>query len=351
MKRFLAFALALVLCMGTLAACGQEKKQDEKPEPKVEDDGVLKILMIGHSLGMDSTFLLPEVARKEGVTDLVVGVLYHSGCRLSQHVQYLENDTPQYAYFEYDLATDQDWRRADAQGNFQTYTAGDANDTLIDDGTIGQTMQFGITRQDWDLVVLQAGVFEAGNVADGGFSPDLPSHIKKITDYVKEQDIQKNTQPQFAWNITWACPTEELLNSSYSTSLLGLFGDTTTMYTAIANTAKDVVPTCYDFQYIFPAGTAIQYTRTEMTDFEIYRDTIHVNDFGRLVAAYTWYCTLMDTDIQDCKLETVSSNLLLDVKARNTNTDLVLTDQQKQTLINAVGKACQNPYGTADILN
>ena len=53
MKRFLAMILALALCLGLCACGGGSATEDTTPtEPtveKVEDDGVMRILVIGHS--------------------------------------------------------------------------------------------------------------------------------------------------------------------------------------------------------------------------------------------------------------------------------------------------------------
>ena len=56
MKKYLAFLLALVLCFG-LCACGgsgeetpPETQPTEPEAPKVEDDGIMKILLICSSI-------------------------------------------------------------------------------------------------------------------------------------------------------------------------------------------------------------------------------------------------------------------------------------------------------------
>ena len=65
MKKYLAFLLALVLGL-SLCACGKNTPQEPKPAPqeetpKVEDDGIMKILLICSSLGVDSAFMFPDV--------------------------------------------------------------------------------------------------------------------------------------------------------------------------------------------------------------------------------------------------------------------------------------------------
>ena len=345
MKKILALVLALVLCFG-MVACGGEGKTEETP--KVEDDGVMKILMIGHSLGNDSTYMLPDIARKNGVTNLVVGVLYHSGCRLGQHVDYLTKDMKQYAYYEFDVASEQEcWMRADKDGGFHAFHSGDGNDELIASGEIGQSMQFGISRHDWDIVVMQAGVFEASNVVDGDYAPNYNADIKTIQDYVLAHDKEKATTPKFVWNMTWACPSDIMTygNEFYANTTGNNFdGDTDKMYEAIAATVKDVVAPAADWAHIIPSGTAVQNVRTKLGPREAYRDFIHASDFSRAVVGYTWFCTLFGKTIEECNISTIDSELLLDNLMRNTGKDLEFTQEQKDFLTQCVKNAMANPY-------
>lgn len=349
MKKLIALLLAALLCMSLLVACGGEKESTEDTQPTEEavqkDDGILKILMIGHSLGNDSTFMVPEVFKAEGKTPMVMGVIYHSGCRLGSHVEYLTQNAPQYAYYEFDTEKDVEWRRADSGGGYHIYVPGSPNDSFIEDGSIAQTMQFGITRQDWDIVVLQAGVFEAANVKDTSVAVNLAQDLNTVRQYVLDNDIDKDTTPKFAWNMTWSCPSDDMMNDSYNKNLYLNFTDRIAMYEAISKTLQEIVMPAYDFDYIMPSGTAIENALSgKYEPKDIYRDTIHVNDYGRLIVAYTWYCTLTGTDISECNVGTMTAKMLLDNWARNSGTDLVLTDEQKAVLIEAVGNAMKTPY-------
>lgn len=346
MKKLLALLLALACCFSLLACGGAGEKEEETP--KVEDDGVMKILMIGHSLGNDSTYMLPNIAKKNGVEKLVMGVLYHSGCRLGQHVEYLTGDLPQYAYYEFDISADQEcWLRADKDGGFHAYHSGDGNDELIASGEIGKTMQFGISRHDWDIVVMQAGVFEAAGVVDGNYSPNFAADIKTIQDYVLENDKEKGTTPKFVWNMTWACPSDIMTygNQFYADHTGNNFdGDTDKMYEAIAATVKDVVAPAANWADIIPSGTAMHNARAKYSPRELYRDFIHASDFSRMVVGYTWFCTLFDKTIEECTIAPVDSELLLDNLMRNTGTDLELSEEQKNILVECVKNAMANPY-------
>lgn len=355
MKRLIALLLVMALSCSLLAACGGEKKNETKenePEKVVEDDGVMKILMIGHSLGNDSTYLLPEVFKNENEGPLVMGVIYHSGCRLNQHVSYIEQNAKQYAYYEYDTQKDDQWFRADCNGNFEPFIPGTGTDVYIEDGSIAQTMEYGITRHDWDIVVTQAGVFEAANASDSQYPIQMEQDIKTVFDYVLSKDIEPATTPKFGWNITWTCPSDNMLNDSYRGHLYNNFESADAMYEAIVATAKDVVVPSFDFDYIFPSGTAMQNARSSAFEpKELYRDTIHANDYGRLIVAYTWYCTLTGKDINSCQFGPVNSKVLLDNMKLTMGVPFEMTEQQKTILVESVSNALASPYAMTQSAN
>lgn len=359
MKRLLALLLVLVLAFSTFAGCQkapaetpaqQDNSGTEQTPPPVEDDGIMKILLIGHSLGNDSSFFFPAIAKNEGETNLVMGVLYHSGCRLVQHVDYLKENAPQYAYYEFDISKDEEWRRAKADGSFETYIPGSANDTYIDDGTIAQTMQFGIQQHDWDMVILQGGLFEMADVKDGYFVAgkelDHVNYIQTIMDYVKENDIEKGSVPTFSWNMIWGVPADDaVLVEDTKTRLYQNFSGYEEMYQAMCKVAKDKIQPAFDWKFFMPTGTAIENLKTtKLTNAEVYRDYAHVTDYGRMVAAYVWYCTIFGKDISECKLSPISWKLQINSFSRQYQKDLELTEDQKNILVEAVGNALKTPY-------
>jgi len=361
MKRLFALMLALLLCVSVFAGCekeapaattNQDGTQTDEPQkeetPAVEDDGIMKILMIGHSLGNDSSFMLPAVFQAENMTNVVIGVIYHSGCRLGQHAEYIKQEAAQYAYYEFDLSSDEEWRRADSTGGYHSFIPGTGTDVYIEDGSIAQTMKFGITRHDWDLVVMQAGVFEAANIGEG-YSMDFKANIETIQNHVLENDIEPGSVPKFAWNITWTCPSDGMMNDSYKNGLYNNFKDQREMYETIISTFQDTVQPLHDWEYVFPSGTAVENAVTSKLKAEgVYRDFIHVNDFGRLMVAYTWYCTMFDKDINELEIKPIDYHLVNDAFARQYKKNLELTEEQQNILKESVSNALKNPYQATD---
>ena len=333
-----------------------------------DDDGVLKILLIGHSLGLDSGYFFPEVYKEATGKDVVLGMLYHSGCRLNQHVYYISNNIKQYAYYEFDTRVDTNWRRADAKiaedeaMTFHAVAPSAANDTMINDGIIGVTMKDGITRADWDVVIMQAGVFDAaGKQDDGNYPVNTTADIKTIQQYVLSNDIEKRSVPKFGWNITWASPsstasfwdsTENYVNiyRRHMTNFYWQYGkDANDMYADIAKVYSNNVSAAYDWDYLMPSGTALHNAKSVMADERLYRDVIHSTDFGRLMFAYVWTCQLEGKTMDDfADITSIYSQLRYKTADRNAG-DYVLTSNEKSVLRNCVNAALKNPLTLTDL--
>ena len=356
MKRLLAFLLVLTLCIGIFAGCGntQEPTQQETEpalEP-VEDDGIMKILFICHSLGTDASYMFPDVCRNEGMENLVFGRLYHSGCRMAEHVEYAKANAAQYSYDEYDISKDQCWQRAYADGSFFDLEPGGATDTYIEDGTIAQTMQFGIQRHDWDLIMIQGASYECANVADSWYTSHgkrigLRGFTQELMDYVLSQDIEPRSVPQFGWNMIWSKPADRNVWTDNNKLMMDTYfaGDENMLYTEMMRVFQEELEPNFDFAYIMPSGTVMQNLKTtSLQSAQLYRDYGHATDFGRLAAAYGWYCTLTGTDISECKLPAMNFRVVLDKMLRLQQMDWELTEEQKALLVEAVGNAIKTPY-------
>lgn len=262
------------------------------------DDKSLNILLIGNSHGLDSTRMLYEVFQKEGYEeDLIIANLYYGGCTMQQHADFLTNNKAVYEYHKVSSEGDKagKWTR---QKDVTGLTA--------------------MKDEQWDIVILQQANRWSG-LADKFNTKQLDA----VMNFVKANQL---STPEFAWNMLWANPDdyEKFLNDNAQYAIHYItkdandtvnfrvygetnFGDDEGRYqqenlyqkiTENVNSYRDYI----DTDKVCPAGTAIlkaqELLKEEgLTDqaaqLRVYRDYTHLSHYGRLIAAYTWYGTLV----------------------------------------------------------
>ena len=96
------------------------------------------------------------------------------------------------------------------------------------------------------------------------------------------------------------------------------------------------------FQFLIPTGTAMENAMSSyLTEKDLIRDYAHANDYGRLIAAYTWYCKLANVEqLDQIKLTTIPQNFL---KTNAGFGDMTLTETQQALLIESVNNALKQP--------
>lgn len=290
---------------------------DVKGEPMHH---ALKILTLGHSLALDAGHMLNLVAAAQGYTDLTIATLYYSGCPLYKHVNFLQNDLPEYNLY---LSSSQ---------------TPDAPPTIKK----GVTMKYAIESDDWDIIIMQGGVFEiaySDKYTDG--------NIQIIQNYVNQH--KTNPDAIFAWNSPWAPPTTNSLRdkypnkpNSYYTSYEKFNHDRTTMYKAITQCLADHIVTDPSFVYLIPSCTAIENALSSyLEETDLHRDYVHMSDLGRVITSYTWYCTLAGVEqLDEVKLNAIPVAFFKSTKGTE---DRVLTDMEKAIILEAVNNALANP--------
>ncbi len=281
----------------------------------------LKILTLGHSLALDAGHMLNLVAGTEGFSGLTVATLYYSGCPLYKHVKHLQEDLPEYNFY---LSS------SDTPDQIPTITK-------------GVTMKYGIEYDDWDIIIMQGGVFEiaySDKYTDG--------NIQIIQDYVNQH--KTNPDAIFAWNSPWAPPTTNSLRdkypyepNSYYTSYEAFNHDRTTMYNAITQCLADHIVTDDSFIYLIPSCTAIENALSSyLEETDLHRDYVHMSDLGRVITSYTWYCTLAGIDhLDEVKLDAIPVAFLKSTSDKTQ--DRVLTDAEKAVILESVNNALADP--------
>ena len=323
MKKILSLMLAILLVLG-LCACGGGGEAEPAPETEPVKAGIpkkdtLKVLTLGHSLAVDSNHMLALVANAEGYTGLTVATLYYSGCPLYKHVEFLTGNKP-----EYDL--------------YISNSANPAPPTVMMD----VTMYDALRHDNWDVIVIQAGVFEIAK--DETFTSD---NLKTIMDYVKKTAFNKDLV--FVWNMTWVPPVDrELMEqypyspNSYESGYLVYGYDRANMYNNVTRCVSEYILTNEEFVAMIPSGTVMENALSSyMVEKDIHRDYVHASDYTRVATAYAWYCTLLGIDsISEVKMDTIPTKYFRSLTGLQ---DYVFSDAEKDLLIESVNNALAKP--------
>lgn len=310
LKKLLSFLLCPLLLL-PFCACGSTAGNHSAPtetqdsyvptvDPKtpLSDGKTLKMLCITSSFGLNTTELLYEIAKDQGATDVMVARLYYSGCKLYQHVEFANTDAPVYQYTKNSTDT---WQRQ-----------------------LDTTLLYGLQDEDWDIIFLQQGAHDAGRIET------YKDYIDQIMAYVHKNKTNPNAR--FIWNMTWAFQHDNDSN----TFMTAYQGDQMAMYNMILDCVREKVLPRTDFAAIIPSGTAVQNARTSYFGDTLTKDTMHLNNLGRVIAGYATWAALTGKPISQINLPPVNSYDLKDY--------LILSESDKAVIIEAVNNAIANPY-------
>ena len=339
MKRLFVIFLSFMLLMGCLTACGGEAAQstgaptttadtapttEPAPTEPEEEAKILKVLTLGHSLAVDTNHMLNLVAATEGLgeyEEIVIGTLYYSGCRLSQHVKFLTENSPEYHLY---LSS--------------TNTPDEPPKTMEN-----VTMFDALKLDYWDIIVMQGNRWEL--LADGGYTN---GNIQTIQNYVNENKL--NPLAYFAWHAPWAPPAdEELLNTYPYEPKPGKvnyekYGNSREiLFNAMAQGVADHIMTDETFQFVIPTGTAMQNAWSSyLTEKDIHRDYGHATDMARVMTSYVWYCKLMGIEQLDAiHLDAIPKVFLKSTQDKTR--DRPLTEAEKAVMLESINNALANP--------
>ena len=218
----------------------------------------LRILAIGNSFSDDAMEHLAEILVGEGYTDFILGNLYIGGCTLDGHKARIDSGAADYSFR---VNTGSGWT------------------------TTKQTIQYGLTYADWQIVTVQQASGSSGIV-------DTYKNMEYIINYVRE-----TVDPfvKIYWHMTWAYQG----NAGHA-EFPKYDKNQMTMYNAILNCVQKRIVGNLNVEGIIPSGTAIQNLRTSYLGDTLTRDGYHLSyDIGRYTAALTWYKELTGADITD----------------------------------------------------
>lgn len=273
------------------------------------EEDTLKIIVIGNSHSVDAFRLLDKVFNDQDPDqNIVLGVMYYSGCSIKQHVNFAKNKSPVY---DYRLNVDGTW-----VNNKES------------------TLQDGLTDQQWDLVVMQAGTADG----DSTFNKSGRDELSRIV-------AENITTPyQLLWHMTWASPNDEtfyaegfdpqppatwrprydnLYNFDYVTYLSSMLNNVTT----------HILPDpMFDAHVGIASAIAYAHLILGVPQTELYRDYTHLSDFGRLIASYCWYSQLTGKEITQVNIDLIPAADRATFRQQALG-DLVVTEEMKDVII------------------
>lgn len=309
-KLFLVF-MSLVMAFGMLTACGEiETPETTAPEAteSPEEAEVLKIMILGSSRSIN-TFQMLWNAFNDQMPDqkVVLGVMYYSGCSISEHVNFVKNNQAVYRYYYND------------SGKWIT------KDDVI--------MDVGLADQAWDVIFLQAGDGDTDNKMN-------EAGRKYLVDYV---DSIVETPHTFWWHSTWFNAADPDLYSDVKKSDADSV-DQVAQLTATNDAAKKYVLEDPMFEGRITSGTPMMYARNVLgfEDKDLFRDHTHLSDFGYILVAYAFYAQYTGKPVTQINIDSIPAHL------RHKNTqgqgDLQLTEEMKDAIIKTVDYTLKNPW-------
>ena len=322
-----------------------------KTAVETEEEGTLKVLLLGNSHGLDATNLLYEVFYNEAPEKkVVIAALYYGGCQVYQHKNFASGNQQVYTYHKNDGS--QPGRK-----------------WVVKDSTI----MYALEDEQWDIILMQQMNTQAG--VESNYKA---SDWKYVADYLLEN---QDHQPKLGFHVTWANPDDYELflndDAPYNIRYISTYSDPTSwrknhekyfptaeglystdvMYKEVMRLTQKYLIDSTDFlgrdyfedQYLMNSATPIHYALTVLgrEQLHLYRDYTHMSDYGRLICAYQWYAQLMGLEeITEVNMDTIPTTL----KHANskfpvlTNGVYPVTQDMKDDLIESVNWALKNPW-------
>lgn len=266
----------------------------------------MKILILGSSRSVNTFQMLYEVFKDQmPEQELVLGVMYHSGCSMSMHTDFIKNN--QYVYDYY------------------------LNDSGYWEISKGVNMDVGLTNQAWDVVLLQAG------------NSDLVNQMNKpCRTFLAEYVEGKVQHPHVLWwHTTWFNSTDPAL---YAKPEDAAKVDQLQQLTDSHEAAKCYVFADPMFAGHISSGTPMMYAlkQLQVPEADLFRDHTHLSDFGCLLVGYAWYTQFTGNPVTEIGLDSIPKHL------RHTQYqhlgDLQITEDMKQIILKTVEYTLQNPW-------
>lgn len=244
-----------------------------------------KILIIGNSHSIDAFHFLyqafADVSPDEKVT---LGILYYSGCSIDRHIEFYKTRQPVCDYYK---NTDGSWVISKKTALL---------DKVLED-------------ENWDTVFLQAAKSDLDDTLNLDGRRELEDIVNK----------HLKTPHRFAWHTSWPSPNApfffaegRFVPDGYKENLERLYGfDPINQFSVLVGKAKAHILDDSKYQKAICTGSAIMnaYMTQGIEQVKIWRDYTHLNDFGRLIAAYAFYVQLTGNEIEWVGMDVIPADM------------------------------------------
>lgn len=262
--------MAVFLSFSAVACSSKEPENDiipnDKTEVEVASKDSIKILAVGNSFSDNAMKFLYPILDAFGVEEIVLGNLYIGGCTVETHFNNALNDSPAYIY------------RKNTEGTFVN--------------TMNTRMITALKEESWQFVTMQQASGSSGII------DTYNQQIKALSGYVK--DNVSNDKLKMAWHMTWAYQQ----NATHA-EFIKYQNSQAVMYANIVDCVKSKIINNKDFNYVIPAGTAIQNARTSYLGDTLTIDGYHLNELGEFIIGLTWVVTLTNWDLDDINTDKI----------------------------------------------
>ena len=279
----------------------------------------MKMMMIGNSHGIDTFWLLQKVFEDQMPgEEIELGVMYYSGCSVTRHVNFVREKQSPYGYYN---NKDGEW--------------------TVEKGV---DMDAGLCDRDWDVIAFQSGRGDHENA----YNLEGRRALEQI---VKDRVAQPY---KMIWHITWPSPEDsmffaeeypvhppkgwvEFLERDYN-------HDTFKQFEAMIARTKPYLLEDETYEKVISTGGGIMHAHAVMKvpQTAIWRDYTHLSDYGRLIAAHTFYAQFTGNPISEIKMDVIPAALRQ--KRFQAEGDLIITEEMKRVIMAAANHALEDPW-------
>ena len=278
-----------------------------------------KILIIGNSHSVDAFHHLCGAFKDQNPgMKVVTGVVYYSGCSITQHVEFHRTNQAVYDYYKND------------DGDYSV--------------TRGVTIRSILSDEAWDTVFLQA--------AKSDLDEDLNRAGRRALEAITRQFVPAPFR--FMWHTSWPSPNDETFFSpdyvrkvpaGYKERLVALYGfNPRNQFTVLTDQAKKYILPDKTYCKAVCTGAAVMnaHFTQQVPQLEIWRDYTHLNDFGQLMVAYAMTAQLMEKPVEKVGIDLVPQDFRH--KQYRHLGDMEVTPRMKEIIITAANEALKNPW-------